>query len=223
MSRIIQISELNFTTREGRRILEDVHLSVMRGELVGVVGPPGAGKSLLLDLLAGEAKPRTGQILVNDRNVTRLSRTKLLRLRQQLGVLPQHPVWPRRLSVEEALRFKLGWLGLSSRQAERKVEEVVSLLALGSLRGQGFPELNALERRTAYLALALCHDPVMFLCDDPFSELGEEGALTFTRGLATVHQQRGLTTVLASRETDPIHRLEGRVVQLENGTLREDH
>ncbi len=223
MSRIIQVSELNFTTREGRRILEDLNLSVMRGELVGIVGAPGAGKSLLVDLLTGELKPRTGQILVNDRNVTRLSRTKLLRLRQQLGVLPQHPVWPQRLSLEEALRFKLGWLGLSSRQAERKVEEVVSLLALGSLRGQGFPELNELERRTAYLAMALCHDPVMLFCDDPFSELGEEGAATLTRSLATVHQQRGLTTVVTSRDPDPIGRLEGRIVRLEDGSLREDN
>lgn len=222
MARIIQISELTYTARDGRRLLEDVFLGVERGELVGIWGPTGAGKTLLIELLSGEVKPRAGQILVNDRNVTRLSPAKLRQLRQYLGIVPQHPLWPGQLSLEEALRFKLSWLGLSARQATRKIEEVIELLGLASLRGQGFAELSELERRTAYLGMAICHDPILLLCDDPYGGLGEEGEATLAQVVRKVHQVRGLTTLITSRTPEPLRRLESRLLRLANGTLREE-
>lgn len=221
MSRIIQISELTFAARDKRLILESLFLSVERGEVVAVTGPPNAGKTLLLELLQGMVRPQSGQILVNDRNVTRLGRQKLYQLRQHLGVVPQSPVWPRQLNLEDALRFKLNWLGLSNRQSERKVDEVVNLLGLASLRGQGFLALNPLEQRTAYLALALCHDPVLLLLDDPFCGLDEDGVATLSVVLNQIHQQRNLTTLLTGQQAEPLKRLSQRMVALQGGALVE--
>lgn len=221
MPRIIQISELTFAARDRRLILENVHLSVERGEVVALIGPANSGKTLLLELLQGIVKPLSGQILVNDRNVTRLGRAKLLQLRQHLGVIPQNPVWPQQLCIEDALKFKLAWLGLSARQVERKVEETTSSLGLTSLRTKRFSELNALEQRTAYLATAVCHDPVLLLCDDPFAQLGEEGEATFAVSLLKIHQQRNLTLLITGQRPAPLKRMKGRLITLQAGALHE--
>lgn len=221
MPRIIQISELSFATRDRRRVLENVYFSVERGEVVGIVGPTGSGKTLLMGLLQGEIKPLQGQILVNDRNVTRLSHHKLLQLRQHLGVLPQSPVWPQQLNVEDALKFKLSWLGLSLKQAGQKIQAVFSLLGLDSLREQKFVTLNLLEQRTAYLALSLCHDPILLLCDDPFSGLDQAGETTLAIVLQKIHERRKLTTVVTSQRLESLERLNCRLAVLQGGGLQE--
>jgi len=221
MSRIIQVSELTYAARDRRRILENVFLSVERGKAVGIVGKTGSGKSLLVALLQGELRPQSGQILVNDRNVTRLSPAKLGQLRQHLGVLPQTPVWPEQLSVAEALQFKLSWLGLSAKQTARKIEETLTLLDMASLQNKRFPDLNLLERKIAYLASSLCHDPVLLLGDDPFSGLSEEGETTLALLLKKVRERRHLTTLLTGRRSAPLQRLGCRIVNLDNGNLEE--
>jgi len=221
MSRIIQISELSFATRDKRLILENLFLSVERGEVVAITGPPNAGKTLLLELIQGAVRPKSGQILVNDRNVTRLGRRKLYQLRQYLGVVPQRPVWPHQLNLEDALRFKLNWLRLPLRQSERKVDEAINLLGLSSLRGRGFLDLSPLEQRTAYLALALCHDPVLLLLDDPFFELGEDGTATLSVLLNQIRQQRNLTTLLTGQHAEPLKRMSHRMIELQGGALVE--
>jgi len=86
MAVMIQVAELSFSTEDGIKVFEDVHLRVDRGELVYLSGPPSTGKSLLLGLLAGYVPPQHGQILVYGRNVARLNREKTLRLRRQIGL-----------------------------------------------------------------------------------------------------------------------------------------
>lgn len=221
MSRIIQISELTFAARDRRRILENLNLSVERSEIVGIVGAPNSGKTLLLELLQGTLKPQGGQILVNDRNVTRLGREKLAQFRQNLGILPQNPIWPEQLSVENALKFKLSWLGLSAKQAQRKADEMIQMLGLGSLQTQHFETLSPLEQKTAYLALSMCHDPVLLLCDEPFEGLGEEGAATLATVFNQLHQQRNLTTLLTGQRPEPLLRLTQRLMTLQGGALHQ--
>lgn len=217
MSRMIQISELTFAGRDRRRILENLNLSVERGEVLAVIGPPNSGKTLLLELLQGMVKPLSGQILVNDRNVTRLSPAKLQQLRQQLGVVPQQAISPAQLNLEEALRFKLSWLGMSAKQVERKSEEAIQALGLASLRSKHLCELNPVDQRTAFLALAVCHDPVLLMCDDPFMSLGEEGEATFALALAKIQQQRNLTLLVTGQRPAPLQRLKGRMLSLRAG------
>jgi len=221
MSRIIQISELTFAARDRRRILENLYMSVDRGEIVGIVGAPNAGKTLLLELLQGTIKPESGQVLVNDRNVTRLSQDKLTGFRQNLGVLPQNPIWPEQLSLEASLKFKLSWLGLNAKQAQRKTDEMIQLLSLSSLQTQPFQSLTPLEQKTAYLALSLCHNPVLLLCDEPFSGIDNEGATTLSLVLQQLHVDRNLTIILTGQQPEPMSRLAHRMIALQGGALHE--
>jgi len=86
---IIQLSELSFVSEDGLKVLDDVHLRVDRGDLVFLVGPAAAGKSVLIGLLGTQIESQQGQILVYGRNIARLSRKKAFDLRRQIGLLPQ--------------------------------------------------------------------------------------------------------------------------------------
>jgi len=221
MSRMIQISELTFAARDRRRILENLTLTLERGEVAGIVGESGSGKTLLVELIQGAVRPQSGQILVNDRNVTRLSAGKLRLLRQSLGVVPQQPVWPKQLTVEECLQFKLSWMGLTGRQVDRKTDEVVQTLALNSLRAQRFGDIPLGDRFTAYLALALCHDPVLLLCDGLFDGPEEDGGQALSVVLSRAQQLRNLTVLLTGQAPGPFRQLAGRILHLRGGALLE--
>ena len=82
---MIQVSELHFSTEDGIKVLEDIHLHVDRGEYVVLLGAASAGKTLLLGLLGALVPPQRGQILVHGRNVARLGRDRALELRRRIG------------------------------------------------------------------------------------------------------------------------------------------
>ena len=170
---MIQVSELHFSTEDGVKVLEDIHLHVDQGEPMVILGPAASGKSLLLGLLGAQITPQRGQILVHGRNVARLGPDKLLALRRRIGVYPQGFV-PLPRTVHENVTFKLRSLGNYREQAEEKV--LYALEPTGLIRQQGVDalELSSIDRIRLGIALAICHDPLLLLIDEPFEGLAED-------------------------------------------------
>jgi len=216
---MIQISELHFTTEDGVKVLEDIHLHVDRGELVYLTGAAAAGKTLLLGLLAAQTPPQQGQILVYGRNVARLSREKALRLRRQIGFVPQGFVPLSRTTVENLL-FKLRALGDFREQAEEKA--LLALEIAGLLRQQtaDAAELSAVERLRLGIAVAICNDPLLLLIDTPFDGLGPEDQDQICTLLARI-SDRGTTVLAAARTPLPTQAQSRRVLELVDGRVVE--
>jgi len=214
---MIQISELHFTTEDGIKVLDGLHLHVDRGDLVYLSGEASAGKSLLIGLLAAQVPPQRGQILVCNRNVARLSRDKALRLRRQIGVLPQGFV-PMPRPVLENLVFKLRAIGDFREQAQEKALE--ALEAVGLLRQQttDASELSALERFRLGMALAICDGPMLLLIDDLFDGLGAEDQEQIC-GLLERLNEKGLTTLATLRGPVLNASRNRRVLQLVDGKV----
>jgi len=220
MAVMIQVSELHFSTEDGVKVLEDVHLHVEQGELLYLLSPASSGKSLLLGLLGGQVPPQRGQILVHGRNVGRLSPQKRLELRRRIGYLPQGFA-PLARTVHENVLFKLRSLGNFREQAEEKA--ILALEATGLIRQQGVEaaELSSLDRVRLGLALAVCDDPLLLLIDEPLEGLDAseraEACLLIDR-LHTGH----LTVVTASRGPLPDVVTRGqRIVRLVDGAVSE--
>jgi len=219
MSIMVQVSELSFATAEGRMVLDNVHLSLARGDFIFLVGPAGSGKTTLLKLLCHELTPQRGQILVDDRNITRLSKGKILQLRQRLGIVPQNPKPLTRRTVYENLIFKLRSLGFSREEAARKALEALDLVGLVQVRDLSFKELAEPEKRIVHIALAISNDPVLLLCDEPFASLKAAEALTVLEALKRVHERERMTILVATSEAALARSSGAKTYFLQNGTI----
>ncbi len=213
MSLLVQVSELQFVTPEGKKILEEVTLRVDHGELVFLVGPPSSGKSLILKLLSHELRPQRGQILVDDRNVTRLHENKLPAFRRRLGIVPQELILPRR-TVRDALAFKLGSLGFSSEDSAALIDEILETVKLRAVADTPVTELDPPQQKLFAIALAACHNPVLLLVDEPFGGLEYKDAQRVLEGILAVHERKRVAMLVATRERGLAVRSGARVVYL---------
>lgn len=197
----IQVSELRFATEDGVLVLDDLSFGVSRSGFVFVVGPPSSGKTLLLRLILRELAPTGGQILLLGRNVARLPPHKVRELRRRVAYVPECPTLLTDRTVAGNLTFKLRALGYRGADME---EQMLRALELTRLLGQeqvGVAELGEGDRRRLALAVALCPEPTVLLCDDQFRDLPsvlQDELMEVLFGI-----QRADTTVLAtSRDAD---------------------
>lgn len=216
---MIQVSELHFSTDEGFKVLEDVHLRVDQGEMVFLIGPQGAGKSVLLGLLAARIPPQQGQILVYDRNVARLSRRKAEEFRRRIGFFPQG-FTPLPKTVMENVTFKLRALGNFREQAEEKALAALERVGLAAKLVTPAEELGPADRVRLGLGIALCDDPLLLLCDEPFAGLAEEEREGIASLLVRIHS-RGVTTLVGSHGPLPAFLSDYRAIKLVDGKVVE--
>ncbi len=216
---MIQLSELDFSSDDGIKVLEDVHLRVDRGEMVMLVGPPASGKSILLGLLGTQVRPQMGQILVHGRNIARLSRAKVSDLRRQIGFLPQNFV-PLPKTVLENVAFKLRALGDFREQAEEKALAALELVSLTGRIASWATDLGPLDRVRLGFALAICNEPLLLLLDEPFDALASGDQQEICGLLEQIHLL-GHTMLVATRGPLPREVEEARVVRLSDGKVIE--
>ena len=219
MSVIIQLSELSFVSKDGMKVLDDVHLRVNRGDLVFLVGPAAAGKSVLIGLLGTQIEPQQGQILVYGRNIARLSRKKAFDLRRQIGLLPQGFV-PLQKTVMENVTFKMRCLGDFREQAEEKALAALDQVGLTSKLAHMATELDPLDRVRLGIALSISDEPLLLLFDDPLVGLSSEEQDQIY-GLLAQLNRRGFTILATTRDSIPNAGFSARIVELVDGRVEE--
>jgi len=229
---MVQIAELDLFDAEGRPIFRDLHFRLRRGEWAALIDPEGPGRRALIQLLCGGLRPQRGQILVDDRNVIRLSPKKLRGLRRRMGIVPEGMDLPQRGTLEDRLVFKLRALDFPKEEALARAEEVLELIGLSEKAHSPLQALDGLERGLFRLALALSHDPVFLLLDNPLGDLPPEGMEPFLEVLERVHLRRRLTILMTAEakacalERHPItlyELREGRLQALQAAPLAQRH
>ncbi len=153
---------------KSRSVVNDLSLHVNSGEVVGILGPNGAGKTTAFYMLVGLVKCDSGNIFIDDRNVSRLPIHQRARL--GLGYLPQEASVFRKLSVSDNI---LGILELrkelDEQQRQRQLEQLLEELHIGHIRDSLGQSLSGGERRRVEIARALAAEPRFMLLDEPFA------------------------------------------------------
>lgn len=217
MALMIQVSELYFTDPDGLKILEDVHLRIDREDMVFLVGPTRTGKSILVRILATILPPQSGQILVHGRNIARLSRSKILDLRQRIGFLPQD-FTPLPRPVLNNVMFKLRTLGDFREKAEEKGLIALEKVGLTDKLTSPAIELTPLEQIQLGLALAICNEPLLLLLDEPFDRLDSMDRNKIFATLKEIHTD-GATILTATQGPLPQGNEACRTLRLVDGKV----
>ena len=150
-----------------RKVVDTVDFDVDRGEIVGLLGKNGAGKTTAFRMTIGMIKPEAGQVYLMDEDVT--GRPMYIRARMGMGYLSQNPSVFQRMTVQDNIMAILETLRYSYRERKKIMDELVSELGLTKVVKNKAYALSGGERRRLEISRALCTNPSLILLDEPFS------------------------------------------------------
>ena len=150
-----------------RRVVDGISLKVETGMVVGLLGPNGAGKTTSFYSIAGFVRPDEGSVLLDGEDITSLPIHK--RAQKGISYLAQDPSVFKKLTVEENVRIVLEPLGLSRKEINKRIEQLMNDLKIGYLANNKAHSLSGGERRRAEIMRALATNPRFILLDEPFA------------------------------------------------------
>jgi len=217
---VIETHHLSKLYSRGLYALQDLSLTVDKGEFVFLTGPSGAGKSTLLRLLLVQERPTQGELFVNGHDLTTLSRGNVQEYRRGVGFIFQDfKLIPTR-TVFENVAFVLEVLGVPSGQQRRKAFQVLKWVGLQH-RINAYPrDLSGGEQQRIAIARALVNDPALVLADEPTGNLDPDLSLEIMNLLREVNAG-GTTVVVATHDRELIRLVGRRTITLDQGRVVE--
>ena len=212
-------------TYEGRQgpvdALKGIDLAIQRGEIFGIIGRSGAGKSSLIRTINRLEQPSTGRVLIDQIDIGGFDENKLVALRRQTGMIFQHFNLMSAKTVWQNVELPLKVAGVPKLQREHKVRELLELVGLQGKHTAYPAQLSGGQKQRVGIARALVHDPAILLCDEATSALDPETTQSILGLLREINQRLGLTIILITHEMAVIRDICHRVVVLEQGRVVE--
>lgn len=211
-----------FSSKENTHVLRHLNLSIDKGDIFGVIGLSGAGKSTFLRCLARLEKPSLGQILVSGENIATLEGQALQNYRRRIGVIFQQFHLFNGLTVKKNISYPLEVAKIPSEEQERRVWELLALVDLKD-KANSYPMmLSGGQKQRVGIARALANYPEILLCDEATSALDPKTTKEILTLLKEIHQRLGLTIVLITHEMDVIKTMCNKVAVLNQGEMIEE-
>ena len=215
--RDVVISIRGLETRFGRQVVHDgLDLDVLRGEVLGVVGGSGTGKSVLLRTIVGLNRPAAGTITVLGEEVGRLDQSRWRHLQSRWGVLFQSGALFSSLTVAQNIVAPLKeHTDLSPRLIAELVALKIRMVGLPADAAGKYPsQLSGGMKKRAGLARALALDPEILFLDEPTAGLDPIGAAAFDDLIRSLQQSLGLTVFMVTHDLDSLHAICDRIAVL---------
>ncbi|KPP85873.1 MAG: putative ABC transport system ATP-binding protein [Rhodobacteraceae bacterium HLUCCO07] len=216
------ISVRDLTTRFGATVVHDgLNLDVFRGEVLGVVGGSGTGKSVLLRSIVGLKRPSAGQITVLGTDVLTADPARLHAVQNRWGVMFQDGALFSSLTVRENVAAPMRErLGIDAQTRTALADLRIAMVGLPATAGGLYPsELSGGMRKRAGLARALALDPEIVFLDEPTAGLDPIGASEFDALIIALQRALGLTVFLVTHDLDTLHATCDRIAVLAGGKV----
>ena len=221
---MIELTHISKNFASGGRTVhavQDVSLSIGKGEIFGIIGFSGAGKSTLVRCINLLERPTSGSVTVDGKEMTALSARELRQARKKIGMIFQHfNLMPSR-TVFGNVAYPLRGSGLSREQIADKVHRLLELVGIGD-KAEAYPkQLSGGQKQRVAIARALANDPNVLLCDEATSALDPQTTKAILRLLKNLNEKLGITVVIITHEMAVVKEICDRVAVMEHGRVVE--
>ena len=204
-----------------RPALDSVSVDVAEGEFTFLVGASGSGKSTFLRLILREARPTAGKVQVAERDLTKLRRWKVPRLRREIGTVFQDFRLLPKKTVEENVAYALQVIGKPRDEVAARVPEALELVGLDG-KGHRMPdELSGGEQQRVAIARACVNQPRILIADEPTGNLDPQTSIGIMKLLDRINRM-GTTVVMATHDSSIVDQMRKRVIELDAGLVVRD-
>ena len=221
---IIQIQDVSkkFQTKDGEiDALKHVTLDIEAGDIYGIIGMSGAGKSTLVRCINHIEVPTEGTVIVQDKDLSKLSEKELRKQREHIGMIFQHFNLLEQQTVLENVCFPLEIAGMSKKDAKKRAMEVLKLVGIAD-KANAYPsQLSGGQKQRVAIARVLANDPEIILCDEATSALDPMTTESILSLLQTINQTQHITIVVITHEMKVVQQICNRVAVLDEGRIQE--
>ena len=224
---MLRVVDLIKQYRTGDRALKGVSLDVPDGQVMALIGPSGAGKSTLIRCVNRLVEPTSGQILLNDLPINKLSQAQLRRARRSMGMIFQEYALVERLSVmENVLSGRLGYVGFwrsyTRKFPQSDIDAAFDLLervGLADMVDKRADELSGGQRQRVGICRALIQHPELLLVDEPTASLDPKTSRQIMRLICELCKERGLSAIINIHDVMLAQMFAERIVGLRLGEI----
>lgn len=204
----------NLTKKYGAfTAVKNLSLEIRKGEIFGFLGPNGAGKTTTISMMCGLLKPDTGDILIDNNSMTKVSGNK----KHLIGLCPQNIVIWEELTCIEQLEFVGQMYGVGKKKARDKALDLLKELGLIEKKDKLAKTLSGGMQRRLNIALALVHEPEILILDEPQAGLDPQSRILVREYIRSIAQKT--TVILTTHDMDEAERLSDRVAIIDKGEL----
>lgn len=194
--------------------IEEFSLAIVAGEFVSLLGPSGSGKTTLLMTLAGFEAPSSGQVLIDDRDVTFVPPNK-----RGIGMVFQRYALFPHLTVAQNIAFPLRMRKMPRAEIKRNVERILNLIQLEGFEARLPNQLSGGQQQRVAVGRALVFNPSVLLMDEPLGALDKKLREQMQIEIKQLHQSLGITVIYVTHDQDEALTMSDRVAVLHNGRL----
>lgn len=206
---------------EQQLAVNDVTLTVESGEVFGLIGQSGAGKSTILRMMNCLEMPTSGDVIVAKQTLTQSSSSQLREARKSIGMIFQHFNLVANKNVFQNVEMALILAKYPKAKRKTRVMECLQFVGLESMSNKYPAQLSGGQKQRVAIARALANEPAILLCDEPTSSLDPKTTAEILGVLQEINKSLGVTIVIVSHEMDVIKRICNRVCVVDKGSIYE--
>ena len=203
------------------KAVQKVNLKVSKGEIFGIIGYSGAGKSTLLRCLNLLERPSEGKVIINQKDMTALSKREIRKERLKIGMIFQHFHLISSKTVYDNIAFSLRAANKSKEEIQQRVRELLEVVGLTERADYHPAQLSGGQKQRVGIARALANEPNLLLCDEATSALDPNTTASILKLLKEINEKLGITIILITHEMEVVQQICHRVAVMEEGKVIE--
>ena len=219
---MITLEKVNKVYSNGLHAVKDVSLKVNKGDIFGIIGLSGAGKSSLIRLINRLEEPTSGKIFINGENVLEFNKKQLLERRKKIGMIFQHFNLLSSRTVEENVAFALEIANWNKNEIKERVAMLLDIVGLSD-KAKYYPsQLSGGQKQRVSIARALANNPDILLSDEATSALDPKTTKSILELIKEIQQKFSLTVVMITHQMEVVKEVCNRVAIMSDGRIVEE-